>query len=63
MIGCPTRVGPLALASWLAWPAVAGAFILLSVSDEVAIGKKAQAAMRAQTPAVQDQQVRDYISR
>jgi len=63
MIGCPTRVSPLALASWLAWPAVAGAFILLSVSDEVAIGKKAQAAMRAQTPAVQDQQVRDYISR
>jgi len=63
MIGCPTRVGPLALASWLAWPAVAGAFVLLSVPDEVAIGKKAQAAMRAQTPTVQDQQVRDYVSR
>ena len=63
MIGRPTYVGSLALASWLAWPAVAGAFVLLSVSDEVAIGKKAQAAMRTQTPAVQDQHVRDYVSR
>ena len=47
MIGRSTRAAAAALAGWLAWPAVAGAFVLLSVADEVAIGKKAQAAMRA----------------
>jgi len=63
MIGRLTPAGPLALAGWLAWPAVAGAFVLLSIPEEVAIGKKAQAAMRAQTPAVQDKKVREYVSR
>lgn len=62
MIG-PRRVGPLVLTGWLAWPAVAGAFVLLSVSDEAAIGRKAQAAMRAQTPVAQDERVRDYVGR
>ena len=63
MIGRSTCAAAVALAGWLAWPAVAGAFVLLSVADEVAIGKKAQAAMRAQTPAVRDPQVREYVSR
>jgi beta-barrel assembly-enhancing protease len=57
------RVGPLALAGSLAWPAVAAAFVLLSVSDEVAIGRKAQAAMRARTPVVSDPHAREYVSR
>jgi beta-barrel assembly-enhancing protease len=38
-----------------------GAFVLVSVPDEVAIGRKAQAAMRTQTPVVQDRQIRDYV--
>jgi len=57
-----SRVGSLTLCGWLAWPTIAAAFVLLTVADETAIGRKAQAAMRARTPLLEDQQIRRYVA-
>ena len=43
--------------------AAAIAIQLVSVSDEIAIGKQAQAEIRRKTPELNDSMVRDYVSR
>jgi predicted Zn-dependent protease len=56
------RMG-LALASVAMMSAVLGAIQLVSVSDEIAIGKQAQAEIKRQTPELTDSTVTSYVAR
>ena len=40
-----------------------GALTLISVSDEIAMGRQAQQQVRAKVPAVQDRALQDYVAR
>jgi len=60
----PLRGAPLALWTFfLLGAAGAGAITLVSVNDEIAIGREAQAQIRKQTPRVQERSVTGYVER
>ena len=52
----------LLIACLMSVPAVAAQFTLVSVSDEIQLGKQAQQQVRTQVPEVSDATVRTYVS-
>lgn len=66
--GLVGRVGPVSGLSWTVVIVVllsvgAGAVQLVSVADEIAIGKQAQAEVKKETPQVRDAAVQAYVAR
>jgi predicted Zn-dependent protease len=58
MMALSARAMPLAIAAG----AVLGGFTLVSVSDEIAIGRQANAQVRRQVPELTDDRVRGYVT-